>query len=116
MEQSPIPLGRGASEAHTLKLIVTVKSILLDFSFVNIFKIFDTYKLEYWKPIFYNICSQPSNILESLRERIISYNFQTDKEEEHKYTCELNKEWTPFNSNLHMQGIKVSDQQIPDVP
>merc|ERR1711931_551455 len=32
---------------------------------------------------------------------------ESDKEEEYKYTCELNKEWTPFNSNLHMQGIKV---------
>eukprot|EP00092_Neocalanus_flemingeri_P002222 GFUD01002365.1.p1 GENE.GFUD01002365.1~~GFUD01002365.1.p1 ORF type:complete len:140 (+),score=43.22 GFUD01002365.1:53-421(+) len=28
-------------------------------------------------------------------------------DDDHKYTCELNKEWTPFNSNLHMQGIKV---------
>jgi len=30
-----------------------------------------------------------------------------EEECEYKYTCELNKEWTPFNSNLHMQGIKV---------
>eukprot|EP00091_Calanus_sinicus_P020237 TRINITY_DN5421_c0_g1_i1.p1 TRINITY_DN5421_c0_g1~~TRINITY_DN5421_c0_g1_i1.p1 ORF type:complete len:122 (+),score=53.65 TRINITY_DN5421_c0_g1_i1:97-462(+) len=32
---------------------------------------------------------------------------ESDHNEEHKYTCELNKDWTPFNSNLHMQGIKV---------
>merc|ERR1712029_1181673 len=27
--------------------------------------------------------------------------------EDYKYTYEQNKEWTPYNSNLHMQGIKV---------
>jgi len=31
----------------------------------------------------------------------------TSKDEDYKYTCEKNKEWTPYNSNLHMQGIKV---------
>ena len=27
--------------------------------------------------------------------------------EDYKYTCEQNRDWTPYNSNLHMQGIKV---------
>ena len=35
-----------------------------------------------------------------------------EEECEYKYTCELNKEWTPFNSNLHMQGIKVRAQDF----
>jgi len=40
---------------------------------------------------------------------------QSVAQEEHKYTCELNKEWTPFNSNLHMQGIKVRvNNPIPE--
>merc|ERR1739846_57272 len=35
--------------------------------------------------------------------------------EDHKYTCELEHQWTPFNSNLHMQGIKVLvNDPIPD--
>merc|ERR1712165_115254 len=27
--------------------------------------------------------------------------------EDYKYTFEQNRDWTPYNSNLHMQGIKV---------
>merc|ERR1711997_356960 len=27
--------------------------------------------------------------------------------EDYKYTYEKNRDWTPYNSNLHMQGIKV---------
>ena len=34
--------------------------------------------------------------------------FVVQGEDHHKYTVELNDEsWTPYNSNLHMQGIKV---------
>ena len=37
----------------------------------------------------------------------------TSKDEDYKYTCEKNKEWTPYNSNLHMQGIKVGQWVTP---
>ena len=45
----------------------------------------------------------------------VTWHMQAVQEEEceYKYTCELNKEWTPFNSNLHMQGIKVKIQIFP---
>jgi len=45
--------------------------------------------------------------LDSSYSRPNSKYLQSVNNEVHKYTCELNKEWTPFNSNLHMQGIKV---------
>ena len=35
--------------------------------------------------------------------------------EDYKYTYEKNRDWTPFNSNLHMQGIKVLvDNPVPE--
>ena len=30
-----------------------------------------------------------------------------EEKEEYVYTCEKTTEWTPFNSNLYMQSIKV---------
>ena len=35
--------------------------------------------------------------------------------EDYKYTYEKNRDWTPYNSNLHMQGIKVIvDNPVPE--
>ena len=43
-----------------------------------------------------------------LKEKFVDkhMNFQ-DEKDVYAYTCEKVSEWTPFNSNLHMQGIKV---------
>eukprot|EP00091_Calanus_sinicus_P022957 TRINITY_DN7554_c0_g1_i1.p1 TRINITY_DN7554_c0_g1~~TRINITY_DN7554_c0_g1_i1.p1 ORF type:complete len:128 (+),score=41.77 TRINITY_DN7554_c0_g1_i1:72-455(+) len=35
------------------------------------------------------------------------YNAQAKEGDEYAYTVEKETEWTPYNSNLHMQGIKV---------
>jgi len=35
------------------------------------------------------------------------YNAQSKEDHEYAYTIEKATEWTPFNSNLQMQGIKV---------
>ena len=34
--------------------------------------------------------------------------------EEYKYTCEMDtkRKWTPLNSNLHMQGINVNQDNL----
>ena len=35
--------------------------------------------------------------------------------EDYKYTFEQNRDWTPYNSNLHMQGIKVNTKEAVTV-
>eukprot|EP00090_Calanus_glacialis_P025597 TRINITY_DN40079_c0_g1_i1.p1 TRINITY_DN40079_c0_g1~~TRINITY_DN40079_c0_g1_i1.p1 ORF type:complete len:114 (+),score=33.63 TRINITY_DN40079_c0_g1_i1:58-399(+) len=50
--------------------------------------------------------SLKGKILEMPKQHLWRINYQAD--DSHKYTVELNDDsWTPFNSNLHMQGIKV---------
>merc|ERR1719219_480426 len=50
--------------------------------------------------------SLKGKILETPQQHRWRINHQA--EDHHRYTGELNDEsWTPFNSNLHMRGIKV---------
>ena len=47
-------------------------------------------------------------VLEKPKKHIWRLNRQANANEEYKYTVEnTDEEWTPFNSNLQMQGIKV---------
>merc|ERR1711936_1287191 len=56
-----------------------------------------------------SLAALKGKILEKPKQHIWRINKQNwRKEDQHKYTCELHEEtWTPYNSNLHMQGIKV---------
>ena len=48
-------------------------------------------------------------ILEKPKHHLWRLNKQANKNVEYKYTVEnTEEEWTPYNSNLQMQGIKVS--------
>jgi len=50
--------------------------------------------------------SLKGKILDTPKQHLWRINHQSD--DTHKFTVELNDEtWTPYNSNLHMQGIKV---------
>ena len=47
-------------------------------------------------------------ILEKPKHHLWRLNKQANKNDEYKYTVEnTEEEWTPYNSNLQMQGIKV---------
>ena len=51
-------------------------------------------------------------VLEKPQHHLWRLNKQANKNEEYKYTVEsTEEEWTPFNSNLQMQGIKVGDNE-----
>ena len=50
-------------------------------------------------------------ILEKPKHHLWRLNKQANKNDEYKYTVEnTEEEWTPFNSNLQMQGIKVGNR------
>ena len=52
-------------------------------------------------------------VLEKPQHHLWRINKQANKNDEYKYTVEsTEEEWTPYNSNLQMQGIKVSDREV----
>lgn len=64
-----------------------------------------------------SLAALKGKILEKPKQHIWRINKQNwRKEDQHKYTCELHEEtWTPYNSNLHMQGIKVLVKDPPPI-